>query len=122
MQPDWRQLDNKMDHVKDKVDALEERGQIIDQQMAEYLTIHTGEDKAANILTTSSLTHLFPMIASMDDKMRRRMMVISHGSRSTAAITFSDGCQSSVPLDAIGWTNDNGLYFTLRAGVYCHSS
>jgi hypothetical protein len=145
MQPDWRQLDNKMDHVKDKVDALEERGQIIDSQMAEYLNIRTGEDKAANILATSSLTqffisglvltiaalgglinfqliampmsemvggtsyigsvktsdiaalviilieiamglflleslritHLFPMIGSMDDKMRRRMMVIS---------------------------------------------
>jgi hypothetical protein len=145
MQPDWRQLDNKMDHVKDKVDALEERGQIIDQQIAEYLTIRTGEDKAANILATSSLTqffisglvltiaalgglincqliampmsemvggtnyvgsvktsdiaalviilieiamglflleslritHLFPMIGSMDDKIRRRMMVIS---------------------------------------------
>jgi hypothetical protein len=145
MQPDWRKLDNKMDHVKGKVDALEERGQIIDSQMDEYLTIRRGEDKAANILATSSLTqffisglvltiaalgglinfqliampmsemvggtsyigsvktsdiaalviilieiamglflleslritHLFPMIGSMDDKMRRRMMVIS---------------------------------------------
>ncbi|MFT4906573.1 MAG: hypothetical protein ACI978_000638 [Oleispira sp.] len=145
MQPDWRKLDNKMDHVKGKVDALEERGQIIDSQMEEYLNIRTGEDKAANILATSSLTqffisglvltiaalgglinfqliampmsemvggtsyigsvktsdiaalviilieiamglflleslritHLFPMIGSMDDKMRRRMMVIS---------------------------------------------
>lgn len=145
MQPDWRQLDNKMDLVKDKVDSLEERGQIIDQQMEEYQSIRTGEDKAANILATSSLTqffiaglvltiaalgglinfqliampmsemvggtsyigsvktsdiaalviilieiamglflleslritHLFPMIGSMDDKMRHRMMIIS---------------------------------------------
>lgn len=145
MQPQWRQLDEKMDQVKSKVDALEERGQIIDQQMEEYLTIRTGEDKAASLLATSSLTqffiaglvltiaalgglinfqliampmsemvggtsyigsiktsdiaamviilieiamglflleslritHLFPMIGSMDDKMRRRMMMIS---------------------------------------------
>jgi len=145
MQPDWRQLDNKMDLVKGKVDSLEERGQIIDQQMKEYQSIRTGEDKAANILATSSLTqffiaglvltiaalgglinfqliampmsemvggtsyigsvktsdiaalviilieiamglflleslritHLFPMIGSMDDKMRHRMMIIS---------------------------------------------
>ena len=145
MQPDWRQLDNKMDLVKGKVDLLEERGQIIDQQMEEYQSIRTGEDKAANILATSSLTqffiaglvltiaalgglinfqliampmsemvggtsyigsvktsdiaalviilieiamglflleslritHLFPMIGSMDDKMRHRMMIIS---------------------------------------------
>ncbi|MBL4797661.1 MAG: hypothetical protein JKY50_09615 [Oleispira sp.] len=145
MQPDWRQLDNKMDLVKDKVDSLEERGQIIDQQMEEYQSIRSGEDKAASILATSSLTqffiaglvltiaalgglinfqlialpmsemvggtsyigsvktsdiaalviilieiamglflleslritHLFPMIGSMDDKMRHRMMIIS---------------------------------------------
>ena len=145
MQPDWRKLDDKMDLVKGKVDSLEERGQIIDQQMEEYLSIRSGEDKAANILATSSLTqffiaglvlaiaalgglinfqliampmsemvggtsyigsvktsdiaamviilieiamglflleslritHLFPLIGSMDDKMRRRMMVIS---------------------------------------------
>lgn len=145
MQPDWRRLDDKMDLVKGKVDSLEERGQIIDQQMNEYLSIRSGEDKAANILATSSLTqffisglvltiaalgglinfqliampmsemvggtsyigsvktsdiaamviilieiamglflleslritHLFPLIGSMDDKMRRRMMVIS---------------------------------------------
>lgn len=145
MQPDWRKLNDKMDLVKSKVDSLEERGQIIDQQMEEYLSIRSGEDKAANILATSSLTqffiaglvltiaalgglinfqliampmsemvggtsyigsiktsdiaamviilieiamglflleslritHLFPLIGSMDDKMRRRMMVIS---------------------------------------------
>jgi hypothetical protein len=145
MQPDWRKLDDKMDLVKGKVDSLEERGQIIDQQMEEYLSIRSGEDKAVNILATSSLTqffiaglvltiaalgglinfqliampmsemvggtsyigsiktsdiaamviilieiamglflleslritHLFPLIGSMDDKMRRRMMVIS---------------------------------------------
>lgn len=145
MQPDWRKLDDKMDMVKGKVDSLEERGQIIDHHMEEYLNIRSGEDKAANILATSSLTqffiaglvltiaalgglinfqliampmsemvggtsyigsiktsdiaamviilieiamglflleslritHLFPLIGSMDDKMRRRMMVIS---------------------------------------------
>lgn len=145
MQPDWRKLDDKMDLVKEKVDSLEERGQIIDQQMEEYLSICSKDDKAANILATSSLTqffiaglvltiaalgglinfqliampmsemvggtsyigsvktsdiaamviilieiamglflleslritHLFPLIGSMDDKMRRRMMIIS---------------------------------------------
>jgi hypothetical protein len=145
MQPDWRKLDDKMDLVKGKVDALDERSQIIDQQMAEYHDIRGGEDKAANLLATSSLiqffiaglvltiaalgglinfqliampmsemvggtsyigsvktsdiaamviilieiamglflleslriTHLFPLIGSMDDKMRRRMMMIS---------------------------------------------
>lgn len=145
MQPDWRKLDDKMDLVKGKVDSLEERGQLIDQQMEDYLNIREGEDKAASILATSSLTqffiaglvltiaalgglinfqliampmsemvggtsyigsvktsdiaalviilieiamgvflleslritHLFPMIGSMDDKMRRRMMMIS---------------------------------------------
>lgn len=145
MQPDWRKLDDKMDLVKNKVDSLEERGQIIDQQMEEYLNIRDKEDKAASVLATSSLTqffisglvltiaalgglinfqliampmsemvggtsyigsiktsdiaamviilieiamglflleslritHLFPLIGSMDDKMRRRMMIIS---------------------------------------------
>jgi hypothetical protein len=145
MQPDWRQLDNKMDLVKGKVDSLAERGQIIDQQMEEYQNIREGEDTAVSILATSSLTqffiaglvltiaalgglinfqliampmsemvggtsyigsvktsdiaamviilieiamglflleslritHLFPLIGSMDDKMRRRMMIIS---------------------------------------------
>ena len=145
MQPDWRKLDDKMDLVKDKVDSLEERGQLIDQQMEEYKNIRAAEDKSASILATSSLTqffiaglvltiaalgglinfqliampmsemvggtsyigsiktsdiaamviilieiamglflleslritHLFPMIGSMDDKMRRRMMIIS---------------------------------------------
>ena len=145
MQPDWRKLDDKMDLVKDKVDSLEERGQLIDQQMEEYKNIRSAEDKSASILATSSLTqffisglvltiaalgglinfqliampmsemvggtsyigsvktsdiaamviilieiamglflleslritHLFPMIGSMDDKMRRRMMIIS---------------------------------------------
>ncbi len=145
MQPDWRKLDDKMDQVKGKVDSLEERGQLIDQKMQEYLDIRKGEDKAASILATSSLTqffiaglvltiaalgglinfqliampmsemvggtsyigsvktsdiaamviilieiamglflleslritHLFPIIGSMDDKMRRRMMMIS---------------------------------------------
>ena len=145
MQPDWRKLDDKMDLVKDKVDSLEERGQLIDRQMEEYKNIRSAEDKSASILATSSLTqffisglvltiaalgglinfqliampmsemvggtsyigsvktsdiaamviilieiamglflleslritHLFPMIGSMDDKMRRRMMIIS---------------------------------------------
>lgn len=145
MQPDWRTLDNKMDLVKGKVDSLEKRGQIIDQQMLEYQSIRAGEDKAASILATSSLTqffiaglvltiaalgglinfqliampmsemvggtsyigsiktsdiaamviilieiamglflleslritHLFSLIGSMDDRMRRRMMIIS---------------------------------------------
>jgi len=145
MQPYWRKLDDKMERVKSKVDALDERGEVIDQQMVEYQAIRTGEDKAASILATSSITqffiaglvltiaalgglinfqliampmsemvggtsyigsvktsdiaamviilieiamglflleslritHLFPLIGSMDDKMRRRMMMIS---------------------------------------------
>jgi hypothetical protein len=145
MQPYWRKLDDKMELVKGKVDALDERGQVIDKQMVEYQAIRTGENKAASILATSSITqffiaglvltiaalgglinfqliampmsemvggtsyigsiktsdiaamviilieiamglflleslritHLFPLIASMDDKMRRRMMIIS---------------------------------------------
>ena len=59
MQPDWRNLDDKMDLVKDKVDSLEERGQLIDQQMEEYKNIRAAEDKSASILATSSLTQFF---------------------------------------------------------------
>lgn len=145
MQPEWRNLDQSLEKVKHTIDGLDERSQSIDQQMQEYASIRSGEDKALNSLTASSLTqfliaglvlfvamlggvinfhliampmsemvggtsyigsmrtsdiaalviimvevamglflleslritHLFPVIGSMDDKMRRRMMLAS---------------------------------------------
>lgn len=153
MQPNWRELDNKMDNVKSKIDGLDARTQTIDEQMKVYEGIRNGEDKAVSSLMSSSLTqffisglvlviavlggiinfqliampmsemvggtsyiggvktsdiaalviilieiamglflleslritHLFPIIGSMDDQMRRRMMVITFGILATLA-------------------------------------
>lgn len=153
MQPDWRDLDNRIDKVKTKIDGLDARTQTIDEQMRQYESIRKEEDKAVSSLMSSSLTqffisglvltiallggivnfqliampmsemvggtsyiggvktsdiaalviilieiamglflleslritHLFPIIGSMDDQMRRRMMVITFGILATLA-------------------------------------
>lgn len=145
MQPAWRKLDQHVDEVAAKIHSLDERSQAIDEQMQCYEEMRSEQDKAASILTASSLTqffisglvltiavlgglinfqliampmsemvggtsyigavktsdiaamviilieiamglflleslritHLFPIIGSMDDQMRRRMMIIS---------------------------------------------
>ena len=145
MRPQWRQLDEHIIDVKGKIDALDERTRVIDEQMQRYQDIRSAEDKVISSLTSSSLTqffiaglvlciavlgglinfqlialpmsemvggtnyigsvktsdiaalviilieivmglflletlritHLFPIIGSMDDKMRRRMMLVS---------------------------------------------
>ena len=145
MQPGWRSLEEKMEQVNGKIESLDERTRIIDEQMQHYEDIRNDEDKAVSVLTTSSLTqffiaglvltiallgglinfqliampmsemvggasyigsvktsdiaalviilieiamglflleslritHLFPIIGSMDDRMRKRMMMIS---------------------------------------------
>lgn len=145
IQPLWASLDSSLAEVKGSIDGLNERSEKIDQQMAHYQKIRNGEDSAARLLTTSSLTqffisglvlviavlgglinfqlialpmsemvggssyigamrtsdiaalvvilieiamglflmeslritHLFPVISSMDDKMRKRMLVIT---------------------------------------------
>jgi uncharacterized protein YukE len=145
MQPQWRQLGQSLTQVKEKIDGLDERSALIDQQMESYEAIRNAEDGIARTLASSSMaqffisslvliiavfgglinfqliampmsemvggtsyigpmrtsdiaalviimveiamglflmeslriTHLFPIIGSMDDKMRKRMLVIT---------------------------------------------
>ncbi|NVK87113.1 MAG: hypothetical protein HWE13_03250 [Gammaproteobacteria bacterium] len=145
MQPNWRQLNDKMGKVNEKITGLDNRSKAIDEQMKKYEAIRGNQDAAANALSSSAftqffisglvlvvailgglinfqliampmsemvggtsyigamktsdiaalviilieiamglflleslrITHLFPMISSMDDRMRRRMMIIS---------------------------------------------
>jgi hypothetical protein len=145
MLPSWRDLSKSLNTVKGTVDDLRDRSSAIDKQMQTYEEIRNAEDRAARVLTSSSLTqffisslvltiaimggvinfqlialpmsemvggtshlgsmrtadvaalviiavevamglflleslritHLFPIIGSMDDKMRRRMLVIT---------------------------------------------
>ena len=145
IQPLWASLDSSLKDVKGSIDGLNERSEKIDAQMDRYQKIRNGEDSAARLLTTSSLTqffisgvvlviavlgglinfqlialpmsemvggssyigsmrtsdiaalvvilieiamglflmeslritHLFPIIGAMDDKMRKRMMVVT---------------------------------------------
>ena len=145
MMPFWRKVSSTSEEVKATIDGLDDRSQLIDEQMQIYEQIRNGEDRITRMLNSSSLTqffvsglvliiailggvinfqlialpmsemvggtsqlgpmrtadvaalviimvevamglflmeslritHLFPIIGSMDDKMRRRMMVIT---------------------------------------------
>ncbi len=59
MQPSWRTLSSTMEKVKDTIYGLDERSQLIDQQMEKYRAIRDAEDNAARLLTSSSLTQFF---------------------------------------------------------------
>lgn len=59
MSPTWRTISQSLGQVKGTVDGLEERSKFIDQQMQTYEDIRAGEDHAARMLTSSSLTQFF---------------------------------------------------------------
>ncbi|WP_426415093.1 hypothetical protein [Aestuariirhabdus sp. LZHN29] len=59
MQPLWRRAITDLDSVKRNIDGLEERAEVIDQQMQQYESIRGGDEVAVQRLTTSSLTQLF---------------------------------------------------------------
>ena len=59
MSPSWRKLEQTLGQVKTSVDGLAERSKSIDEQMASYEQIRNGEDGAARMLTSSSLTQFF---------------------------------------------------------------
>ena len=59
MQPMWRKLALVLGQVKETIDGLDERSKLIDEQMETYQAIRAGEDRAARLLTSSSLTQFF---------------------------------------------------------------
>lgn len=59
MQPQWRELNQSMEGVKQTIDGMEDRTQLIDRQMEKYGEIRRGEDQAVRSLTSSSLTQFF---------------------------------------------------------------
>ncbi len=59
MQPMWRKLTHVLGQVKNTIDGLENRSKLIDEQMEMYQAIRAGDDQAARLLTSSSLTQFF---------------------------------------------------------------
>jgi hypothetical protein len=59
MLPSWRKLTQSLDQVKNTIDGLDERTKFIDEKMQTYEAIRAGEDRAAQMLSSSSLTQFF---------------------------------------------------------------
>ncbi len=59
MQPEWRKLQQSVDQAQGAVAGLDERTRSIDAHMQRYEEIRRGEDHAARMLTSSSLTQFF---------------------------------------------------------------
>ncbi len=59
MMPYWRRLAQTLEHVGKTITGLHERARVIDNRMAEYEEIRAQTDKAARMLTASSLTQFF---------------------------------------------------------------
>ncbi len=59
MMPYWRKAVTSADEVKETIDGLEERAKFIDEKMKTYAEIRAGEDHAARMLSSSSLTQFF---------------------------------------------------------------
>jgi hypothetical protein len=59
MMPYWRKLSQTLDKVNKTISGLHDRTRIIDNRMAEYEEIRKKTDKAARMLTTSSMTQFF---------------------------------------------------------------
>ncbi len=59
MQPLWRKLAQSLGQVKDTIDGLDQRSKLIDEQMETYQAIRAGDERAARLLTSSSLTQFF---------------------------------------------------------------
>ena len=59
MRPEWRQIQQTLGHVRKSVDSLLHRSVTIDRHMKEYEDIVSGQDRAASILSSSSLVYFF---------------------------------------------------------------
>lgn len=59
MRPDWRQIQQTLAAVGKNVDSLLSRSVTIDRHMQEYEDIVGGQDRAASVLSSSSLVNFF---------------------------------------------------------------
>ena len=59
MQPNWRNIDNKLTQVNDKINGLDQCSKNIDQQIADYAEILHKKDSAVSALGSSALTQFF---------------------------------------------------------------
>ncbi|MDH5621697.1 MAG: hypothetical protein OEY74_06425 [Gammaproteobacteria bacterium] len=59
MRPEWREIQQTLDHVGKNVTSLLSRSSTIDRHMQEYEDIVKGEDRAVSILSSSSLVYFF---------------------------------------------------------------
>src|SRR5690348_9007141 len=59
MMPDWRRINDTLERVNKSVTSVLERSVAIDRHMEEYDAIVRGEDRAATILSSSSVVYFF---------------------------------------------------------------
>jgi hypothetical protein len=59
MRPEWREIQQTLDHVGKNVESLLTRSSTIDRHMQEYEDIVKGEDRAVSVLSSSSLVYFF---------------------------------------------------------------
>ena len=59
MLPSWRKLSQSLAQVKITIDGLGQRAKFIDKQMQTYEQIRAGEDRVAQMLSSSSMTQFF---------------------------------------------------------------
>ena len=59
MLPSWRKLSQSLAQVKITIDGLGQRAKFIDKQMQAYEQIRAGEDRVAQMLSSSSMTQFF---------------------------------------------------------------
>ena len=59
MMPYWRKLTQKLNDVDKSIKGLEDRSQVIDQQMAQYEGIRSKTSQAERTLSSSSMTQFF---------------------------------------------------------------
>ena len=59
MMPDWRLIQETLGRVNKSVESVIGRAHAIDRQMQEYEAIVRGEDRAASVLSSSSIVYFF---------------------------------------------------------------
>lgn len=59
MMPDWRLIQETLEHVNKSVGSVVERSQVIDRHMQDYEQIVRSEDRSVAVLSSSSLVYFF---------------------------------------------------------------
>lgn len=59
MRPEWRQIQQVLDHLGKNVDSLLSRSVTIDRHMQDHEDIVRGQDRAVSVLSSSSLVYFF---------------------------------------------------------------